>query len=713
MRAAVRSWQRSPLLLALAVPLLAGSAFSLQDDVWTPHRVATMRGVGDAVISPDGTRIAYTLAVPRIPSKDEDGTAWRELHVMDPATGISLPYVTGEVSVGAIDWTPDGSAISFLAKRNKDKTTSLYVLPLRGGEARRALSMETDLSAYAWSPDGKRVAVLAAAPEAEAVKKAKEKGFKQEIYEEDWRPTKVWIGMPFDDDAKPRDLGVEGHASALRWSPSGDRIAVALAPTALVDDSYVSQRVRIVDAESGKVLVRIENPGKLGSFDWSPDGSALAVIAAADENDTVAGRLHFVPANDGKLLELMRGMEGDVGAATWIAKDRILFLGDTGTATTLSTFSTNFDEERRGSLRKDLVSAAAPVFTSLSASRDGKRVALVGSAPHHGPELLFWAEGDTQARRLTHSNPQLEKLRLAKQEVVRYEARDGMQIEGLLIRPLDETPGVRVPLIVVVHGGPEAHMSNGWLTAYSMPGQVAAAKGYAVFYPNYRGSTGRGIAFAKSSQGDPAGKEFDDLVDGVDHLIATGLVDGAKVGITGGSYGGYATAWCSTRYTDRFAAGVMFVGISNKISKVGTTDIANEEFLVHARKRPWDDWQFFLERSPIFHAKDARTPLLILHGKDDPRVDPGQSREIYRHLKLHGKAPVRLVHYPGEGHGNRKAAARLDYSLRMQQWFDHYLLGQGGAPPGFEIDHADPAAAKKSAEPASARKSDEKAGSGN
>jgi dipeptidyl aminopeptidase/acylaminoacyl peptidase len=211
---------------------------------------------------------------------------------------------------------------------------------------------------------------------------------------------------------------------------------------------------------------------------------------------------------------------------------------------------------------------------------------------------------------------------------------------------------------------------------------------------NYRGSTGRGVAFSKLSQGDAAGKEFDDLIDGVDHLVAMGLVDKDKVGVTGGSYGGYATAWCATRFTERFKAGVMFVGISDKISKNGTTDIPDEEFQVHALKRPWDDWQHLLERSPIYYAGDCKTPLLILHGKDDPRVNPGQSRELYRHLKLRGQAPVRLVFYPGEGHGNRKAASRLDYNLRQMQWLERYLVGPGGEMPPFELDYADPAKAE-------------------
>jgi len=262
----------------------------------------------------------------------------------------------------------------------------------------------------------------------------------------------------------------------------------------------------------------------------------------------------------------------------------------------------------------------------------------------------------------------------------------------VLVYPLDYQAGRRYPLILTVHGGPEANDRNGWVTGYSNPGQVAAARGFAVFYPNYRGSTGRGVAFSKLSQGDPAGKEFDDLVDAIDHLVNIGLVDRAKVGITGGSYGGYASAWGATYYSDRFAASVMFVGISNNVSRIGTTDIPNEEVLVHALKHPWDNWTFSLERSPIYYADRSKTPTLILGGTSDPRVSPTQSMELYRHLKLRGKAPVRLVRYPGEQHGNARAASRLDYNLRMLRWMEHYLKGPGGDPPPYEIDYAEPKA---------------------
>jgi dipeptidyl aminopeptidase/acylaminoacyl peptidase len=264
-----------------------------------------------------------------------------------------------------------------------------------------------------------------------------------------------------------------------------------------------------------------------------------------------------------------------------------------------------------------------PVLTSISA-RATASTRFVGSTPAHPPGLKMSHATRPRARRL---EPWLKGVGNRQAGDLQAQSRDGLELEGILVRPLDEVKGQRYPLILCVHGGPESHEVNGWQTGYSKPGQVAAAEGIATFYPNYRGSTGRGVAFSKSSQADPGGKEFDDLVDAVDHLVATGLVDKAKVGVTGGSYGGYATAWCSTKFSDRFAAGVMFVGISDKISKMGTTDIPDEDFYVHLRKRPWEEWQMMLERSPITYADQCKTPLLILHGKDDPRVNPGQSRD--------------------------------------------------------------------------------------
>ncbi len=238
----------------------------------------------------------------------------------------------------------------------------------------------------------------------------------------------------------------------------------------------------------------------------------------------------------------------------------------------------------------------------------------------------------------------------------------------------------------MVHGGPEGHRRNGWLTSYSAPAQLAAARGYAVFFPNYRGSTGRGVAFSKLGQADAAGAEFDDLLEAVDALAEAGIADKDRVGITGGSYGGYATAWCATRYSERFRAGVMFVGISNDVSKGLTTEIPVEDLMVHTLADPWTNMGFRLERSPIFYVENARTPLLIAGGTSDSRVHPSQSLQLYRALKLRGNVPVRYVRYPGENHGNSRAASRDDYARRLMRWMDHFVQEENSEAPPWELD---------------------------
>jgi dipeptidyl aminopeptidase/acylaminoacyl peptidase len=553
--------------------------------------------------------------------------------------------------------------------------------------------LKGDVAAFQFAPDGVRVALLATVPEDETRKKLKEKGFKQEVFEEDARPARVWIARLFETEpGKAQALEITGSVRQVHWSPAGGHLAVAVTPTPSVDDGLMRQRILVVDAATGAVTATVDHAAKLEAMAWSPDGARLAFVGGGDLHDPSAGRLFVVPASGGKPVDVVPGFEGEVSGVEWTGTGTLVALTGQGVWTGL--LGVSLGEAGSAATVKVLREASQPILTALSASGDGRTLAFVGSAPTHPGEVftLDAGAGPEGLKRRTDSNPGLARIRWAKQEVIRHKARDGLGLEGVLVHPLETPPaGGRVPLILSVHGGPEAHISDGWLSSYSNPGQVAAARGFAVFYPNYRGSTGRGVAFSKLGQGDAAGKEFDDLVDAVDHLVGLGLVDKAKVGVTGGSYGGYATAWCTTRYSERFAAGVMFVGISDKISKVGTTDIPDEEFLVHARKRPWDDWQFLLERSPIYHAGNSRTPVLILHGADDPRVHPGQSKEFYRHLKLRSQAPVRLILYPGEGHGNRKAAAKYDYHLRMLQWFSHYLQGPGGAMPGADIDYALPA----------------------
>ncbi len=671
MNRSLSSWLLGALL---AVPL---STHAAESKGMTLQQTAKMRAVSDVQAQPRGGAIAYTLSVPRTPGEGKDGPAWNELHVID-AAGKSRPYLTGQVNVAAPAWTHDGG-IAFLMKGDKDETRTLYRIPLDGGGATALRALKTDIRGFSFSPDGTRVALVALEPEDADLKSLRDKGFDARVIEEGERVSRLWIAQLGEDAPDAEKIDIQGSVQSALWSPAGDRLALVVTPHERVDDALVLGRVRIV-ASDGRELGRVDNPGKLGHLSWSPDGKHLAIISAEDESDPREGRLTVVGRDGGTQRDLLPGLPGHVWNIAWRDADTLGFISNEGTATRIG-------EVDMDGAQRTLLNLPTPVYTALSLAQDGN-IALVGSSPSHPSDVFRLAPGAGAPQRLTDSNPWLADVALAKQEVIRYTARDGLEIEGILVHPLERRGNARVPLILVVHGGPEAHYSNGWINNYSQPAQVAAARGFATFLPNYRASTGRGVAYSKLNHGRPAKEEFDDLVDGVEHLVKIGLVDRAKVGITGGSYGGYATAWGATYLSEHFAAAVMFVGISDKIGLLGTSDIPNEFHNVHYQTWPWENWQLFTEASPIHYVTRNRTPTLILHGDADPRVDPTQSRTMYRYLKLAGNAPVRLVMYPGEGHGNARAASRWDYSLRLMQWMEHYLKGPGGEPPSQVVDYA-------------------------
>ncbi|MEJ2188277.1 MAG: LpqB family beta-propeller domain-containing protein, partial [Acidobacteriota bacterium] len=458
-------------------------------------QLAALRAVGEVQLSPDGSLAAYTLVVPRRPGSDDDGPAWQELHVVAMANGSDRSFISGHVNVSAIRFTPDGKLITYLAKRGDDEHAALWAIPVDGGESRRLLSFATAITDYRISPDGTRIAFVALEPESEARKKAEEEGFDQEVFEEDWLPRKVWIAeLPGyepevsdptleEPDVEPEALPLEGSAFHVRWNPDGEWLAVDLAPSPLIDDRYMNRRVHVVNAISGTTRAVIANPGKLGDFEFSPDGRTVAMISAADPHDPKDGRLMIVPTAGGELRDVLPGLEGHVSAFSWRETGVLEFLADEGVETRLGEV-----ELVSGRQTSHLISGSTsdgtmvPVMHSLSLSADGTRMAVVGDTPRHPSEVYAIDRGVTAPRRLTDSNPWLASVDLVPQEVFRWQGRDGLGLEGILLRPAGADG---LPLIMMVHGGPEGHRRNGWLTSYSAPAQVAASRGYAVFFPNY------------------------------------------------------------------------------------------------------------------------------------------------------------------------------------------------------------------------------------
>jgi dipeptidyl aminopeptidase/acylaminoacyl peptidase len=657
---------------AICLPTLA------QSDPLTLEDIAALRSVSSVRMSPNGDRIAYLLMVPREVYKEDDGRPYHELHVVD-LDGNSTPYITGKVDIGNIAWAPDGDSVYFVSKRDPDaKFNSIWQMPMMGGEARQVFTHISSIGSIYPSPDGGVIAFTATEAVPEENEDLAKKGFKAVVYEESVLPTKVWLLDLESGEAEAQEL--EGSASTFKWSADGSRYAVALAPTPLIDDSLMSRDVYVVDTESAAVQSKLGSVGKLGSFDFSPDGERIAYIGSVDINDPANGRLYVASSAGGERRELVTEYLGHVTNLAWQDDVNIRWVGHRGVWSEMSMASIMATDSAGDA------PTSGPIIRTIDTHVGQDVVAAIADTPQHPREVYLYRDG-SEPKRLTDSNPFLSERSLVIQEPITYPARDGLELEAILMRPAERERGGN-PLIIYVHGGPEAHHSNGWLTSYSLPGQAMAGEGYAVVYPNYRGSTGRGVEFSKLDQNDYAEEEFNDLVDAKTYLVSAGLADADRVGISGGSYGGYATMWGATALSEEFAAAVAFVGISNQTSKFGTGDIPYEMYYVHSLAWPWEDWLGMLQRSPIYHAGNAKTPLLIMGGDKDPRVHPSQSLEMYRNIKLRTDTPVRLVIYPGEVHGNRNSAARYDYSLRSKRWLDHYLKGSGGEPPPYKIDHA-------------------------
>lgn len=664
-----------------ALSIGTGVTANAQDNAGlTLEDVAKIEAVRSAKVSPDGQWVAFTQSKKRKPYIDEDGPAWSELYVK-PVGGEVKPFVVGQVNIGSVRWSKDSSHIFYLATRYDDTFASLYKIAVDGGESQKVISAKNNIMSYSLNKAGDKVVFLAREGAPEYEEKLVAKGFQANVYEEDIKNINAWL-YPLNNDASAKKVSekkidVEGSVISAKFSPVNDQLLVQLTPTALIDDVYMKKSLQVIDLK-GNSIAEFETEGKQGKAIWSSDGEQVAFLGANDYNDPTSGAVYIGQVSNGKISKRVANQDSHVMDIAWHGDD-LIYIEHKGLESRVVKAAI-----KRRIADRTLVDYGQAIQRRLSVANNGAIYVLADTAKH--PRELYAITG-AGMQRLTNSNPWLDQVELAKQEGFEYEARDGLKIQGVLVYPLDYEEGESYPMIAFIHGGPESHRSNGWNTRYADPIQVAAAQGYFAFIPNYRGSTGRGDEFARLDQHAYADPEFTDILDGKLALVEKGLVDSDKVGITGGSYGGYATAWSATKLSQHYASAVMFVGISNQLSKFGTTDIPNEMHAVHARAWPWDNYQWMLETSPIYHVQNAQTPLLIMHGDSDTRVHPSQSMELYRYIKTLGKTPVRLVLYPGEGHGNRKAAGQYDYSLRMMRWMNHYLKGDGGEPPAYDLHH--------------------------
>ena len=639
-------------------------------EVLTGGDIMRIKTCTETRISPDGAWIAYSVRQIR-DVNDKAGADYSELYLVSVKTGVIKPYVTGKVNVSLIRWSPDGLRIGFIMRRGENTMGQVWTIPLNGGEAVQLTNSASSISDFQWAPSGKYIVYIAQTPESPQEKNLKEKEFNFIFYEENIKSRNLYL-QNLDiineiNDAEQLSPGL--NIWDFRFSDDGNYIIYSASEKNLIDQRYMFRSIYSLDLKSRTVKMVMKSPWKLGTYSLSPDNLHLAYCAGLDSTDQAVSQLYVLTLPAGVVTNLtLPEFRGHVEWVAWLDNQNIVYQSAEGVWSTLRTV------HLQGKNRQLLLNAekSGINFSNTNFNATLKKFSMIGSTPQIPGDVFCWEVGKNM-RRMTNINPWLEMKQLGVQSLVKYKARDGWDIEGILIQPVRYEQGTKYPLIVYVHGGPESHFSNSWLSNYENPGQVFAAQGYFVFYPNYRASTGYGIKFSMAGYHDPAGSEFDDIADGIDYLVRQGFVDAGRVGLAGGSYGGYAAAWFGTYYTKYVKAVHMFVGISDLISKRSTTDIPWEDLYVHMGKKLEDSWEFNLQRSPVYWAQQSQTAFLICGGTNDTRVHPGQSLELYRRLKMNHHPAVRYIQYPGEAHGNSKQTSKIDFLYRQIEWFNWYV----------------------------------------
>ena len=659
---------------AAAVLALACSGFALAQ---TPPAadLFALKTVSDAQIAPDGKSVAYVVGAWDFKENLLDTDVW----LVDVATGASRKLTASPKRDERPRFSPDGRTIAFVSERRGDdkdakEMRQVWLIAPNGGEATRLTSHGSPVASFAWSPDGKRIAFTAAVPPAaDERKKREEKDDAVVVDRDDVKPSALWIA-DVATRAVVRVSGGKEHVSSVEWSPDGTRLVGAVAPTPKVPDGFNTDLVVWEAKENGKVSDLVRRPGPDSSPAFSPDGKWVAFFSGDGRvNDWPGHRTEIcvVPAAGGPVRNLTRAADLEADDFAWAPDSAsILFAAQQKMATQL------FSVPAAGGAPKALTSGPH-VLGSFSASADGKSLAFVLQTAAEPPEVNVLAASDAKPapRRLTTTNPSVAGALRPKVEVVSWKGPDGLPIEGLLHLPPDR-PAEKLPFILHIHGGPAGRFAFSH-SAFSRiyPIDAFVARGIAVLQVNPRGSSGYGEKFKKANVRDWGGKDYLDLMAGVDMLVAKGIVDPARMGVMGWSYGGFMTSWILT-HTDRFRFASPGAPVTDLWSFYYTADIP--EFIEsYFTSMPWDDFDVLKAHSPMWFVRNAKTPTLILHGEADARVPPAQGRELYLALKKRG-VPVEMVTYAREPHGPAEPKHVKDIRARLLEWTDRYL---GTVPP--------------------------------
>jgi dipeptidyl aminopeptidase/acylaminoacyl peptidase len=627
-----------------------------------------IKNIEEARISPDGHSVLYVISEANV----EKNVYERDIWLIETDGRKALKLTNGPGRDDTPRWSPDGKEIAFISDR--DGNSQIWLIKPAGGEARKLTESEGGVGAFFWSPDGKQIAYLLADQETEAEEKRREEA--GDLIVVDGKPKMVHIHLIEVATKKAWKL-TEGDFSvdSLSWAPDGKSIVFSARPSPSVPDLFNTD-IYTVDVQTAKIRRIVERDGADASPVWSPDGKMIAFVSNDGRNEWIADwYICLVAPEGGPPRNISKSYDEFISSCFWSSDSQTLyFRGNRGVTSQLYAVSA-----ASGAIRQ--VSRGQCAHRSFSFSRDSTRVAFLVSTSATPSEVYVSSLRDFSPNRLTWTNPLVDQLDLGVTEVVRWKSYDGLQIEGLLIKPVDFREGKRFPLLTYVHGGPSGKFGKSFspqiggsspIQGESYPLHVLAGQGFGIFLPNPRGSYGYGEKFRMANVRDWGHGDYLDILSGIDHLIDKGLVDPDRLGIMGRSYGGYMTAWIITQ-TDRFKAASLGAGMSNLISFYGQTDIPGY-MEYYFGGDPWKERKDYTKRSPITHAPKVRTPTLIIHGENDARVPLPQAWEFYRALKKN-KIAVEFIIYPRQGHSIREPKFQMDDMRRNLEWFSRWLGG--------------------------------------
>ena len=639
---------------------------------WSPEQCLKLKNISAVVPSPDGSKVLYTV---REAVMTDDRSEYVNQVFLCNADGSNTIQLTkGDKNSANPKWSPDGKWIAFTSSR--DGKNNLYVLPVGGGEAEKVTDVKSGVGSFDWSfdwsPNGNMIAFVmidAVADKEEKNKKSKNDWYFMDEEVKQNRLFVLWLNKK--DTAGKRiqkQITKENYnINAFDWSPDGKTIAYSHGRSPEQNDNVYSD-ISLIDIESGNTKpIAATGAGETNPL-FSPDGKLIAYYSTEDPVDWSGPRhAKIYSVADGKSWKLKATPDENGAIVGWTADGKNILLSEANKTLNgiyvLSVDGKNITEWNKGTT--DLLGAA-------SINSTGTYIAFTLQNPSKFPEAYISSLNNYSPVKITNINADNASKSLPKTEVIKWKGADGKEIEGLLTYPINYKPGTKVPFILNVHGGPAGVFQQTCVAGNSGTYPIAAfaEMGYAVLRPNPRGSSGYGTEFRTANRSDWGGKDFIDLMAGVDEVIKMGVADENKMGVMGWSYGGFMSSWI-VGHTDRFKAASIGAPVVDLGFQNLTDDI--EGFLPsYFKTDPWNDWSLYDAHSPLRFVQNVKTPVMLQHCEGDQRVPIGNGIMFYNALRRRN-VPVRMFVMPRQAHGPVEPTMILKTMQTNVEWFEKQI----------------------------------------